>query len=127
MIDVAAGCEVSEVPACTAGPWAAAPCAPPAATGADAAIPLDDDAEEPPAEHPAASRQAPASSALDAAARDSKDDVMPLGRAVSPAWFRRRGHRFATYLSRSGTGPWSTAGARARLPGTAARTAATRR
>src|ERR1039458_3768159 len=107
MIDEVAGSTVREVPpdpaeADPAGPWA--PAAARAGTAAGATIPDDDDAEEPPAEHPAASRQAPASSALKAAARDSKDDVMPLGRARSLTRFRARGHRFATYVSRAGAG-----------------------
>src|SRR5882757_11163471 len=111
MIDDVPGCAVSEVAPESAEPWAAEPCAaePWAAPGAAragagwAAIP-DDDAVEPPAEHPAASRQAPASSALDAAARYSKDDVMPLGRAGGPVRFRHRDHSFATDSSRSGAG-----------------------
>src|SRR6266545_342528 len=81
-----------------ADPMAAEPWPPAAArAGAGSAATLDAvDAEEPLVEHPAASRQAPASSALEAAARSSKDDVMPLGRAGGLARFRPPGHRFAT-------------------------------
>src|SRR5580704_2916957 len=113
MIDEVAGWAVREVPVpagpdaaepLTAGPDAAKPWAaePPAAARGWA---IPDDVElDPPAEHPAASRQAPASSALEAAARNSKDDVMPLGRAVRPARFRPRDHSFTTDSSRSGAG-----------------------
>src|ERR1700722_9635215 len=109
MIDEVAGWAVREVPdpaepdaadPLTPGPDAAEP---PTAARGWAAIP-DDDAVEPPAEHPAASRQAPASSALEAAARNSKDDVMPLGRAARPSRFRPRDHSFTTDSSRSGAG-----------------------
>src|SRR5258707_9676968 len=114
MIDEVAGWAVREVPdpvrqeaadPLTAEPGAAGPRAaePPTAVRGCAAIP-DDDELEPPAEHPAASRQAPASSALEAAARNSKDDVMPLGRASGPGRFRPRDHSFTTDSSRSGAG-----------------------
>src|SRR5277367_729610 len=114
MIDEVAGWTVREVPGppapdaadpLMAGPDAAEPWAaePPSAARGWETIPGDDELG-PPAEHPAASRQAPASSALEAAARNSKDDVMPLGRAARPAWFRPRDHSFATDSSRSGAG-----------------------
>src|SRR5580693_3048128 len=106
MIDWVAGSAVSEVPAEAVPIWAAAlPAAARAAACGAAAIPAgDDDVEELPAEHPAASRQAPPSNALDATARASNDDVMPLGRASPPGRFRLRGHSFATCSSGSGSG-----------------------
>src|SRR5258705_2946795 len=115
MIEAVPGWAVREAPdsadPCAAEPCAGEPCAdepwavPGAArAGAGWAAAPDADDVEPPAEHPAASRQAPASSALEAAARNSKDDVMPLGRASRPARFRDRGHSFATDSSRSRAG-----------------------
>src|SRR5712664_56091 len=101
MIDDVPGCAVSEVAPESADPCAAEPWAAPGAAraGAGWAVTPDDDAVEPPAEHPATSRQAPASSALDAAARNSKDDVMPLGRASRPGRFRPPDHSFTTSLA----------------------------
>src|SRR5580704_680664 len=105
MIDSVAGSAVSEVAAEDVPIWAAAlPAAARAAACGAAAVPGDEDAVELPAEHPAASRQAPPSNALVATARASKDDVMPLGRASPPARFRLPGHSFATCSSGSGSG-----------------------
>src|SRR6266851_439007 len=107
MIEDVPGWAVREVPD-SADPCAAEPCAydpfadepwAGARAGAGWAATPDDDAVEPPAEHPATSRQAPASSALDAAARNSKDDVMPLGRASRPGRFRPPDHSFTTSLA----------------------------
>jgi hypothetical protein len=88
MIDELAGTAVREVLPAGDPDRERPPCAAPAAAraGAGAAAIPDEDVELPD-EHPAASRQAPASSAPDAAARQSNDDVMPLRRAGRPARF----------------------------------------